>query len=205
MFYTLIAMTTNPIRDETYFTSPATEWQRRYEALRASMVERLPDKAVANRFGYTTGYLRVLRHQFRHGLLDFHEPVPEGSQQRRTVNAEARAKIRTWREQRLSVGEIAELLCEDGTEISVRTVGAGPCRGRLRQAAAPDRHQGRSVPSRGPGSRTGARPSIWPAWKDNPSSAPELAPSSLPLSSPSSACLRWSGQPASPGARPSPR
>jgi hypothetical protein len=122
MFYTLIAMTTNPIRDETYFTSPATEWQRRYEALRASMVERLPDKAVANRFGYTTGYLRVLRHQFRHGLLDFHEPVPEGSQQRRTVNAEARAKIRTWREQRLSVGEIAELLCEDGTEISVRTV-----------------------------------------------------------------------------------
>ena len=57
MFYTLIAMTTNPIRDETYFTSPATEWQRRYEALRASMVERLPDKAVANRFGYTTGYL----------------------------------------------------------------------------------------------------------------------------------------------------
>jgi hypothetical protein len=115
-------MTTNPIRDATYFTSPATEWQRRYEALRASMVERLPDKAVANRFGYTPGYLRVLRHEFRHGLLDFHEPVPEGSQQRRTVNAEARAKIRAWREQRLSVGEIAELLCEDGTEVSVRTV-----------------------------------------------------------------------------------
>jgi hypothetical protein len=86
------------------------------------MVERLPDKAVANRFGYTPGYLRVLRHEFRHGLLDFHEPVPEGSQQRRTVNAEARAKIRAWREQRLSVGEIAELLCEDGTEVSVRTV-----------------------------------------------------------------------------------
>jgi hypothetical protein len=115
-------MTTNPIRDATYFTSPATEWQRRYEALRASMVERLPDKAVANRFGYTPGYLRVLRHEFRHGLLDFHEPVPEGSQQRRTVNAEARAKIRAWREQHLSVGEITELLCEDGTEVSVRTV-----------------------------------------------------------------------------------
>jgi len=115
-------MTTNPIRDATYFTSPATEWQRRYEALRASMVERLPDKAVANRFGYTPGYLRVLRHQFRHGLLDFHEPVPEGAQQRRTVTTETRTKIRAWREQRLSVGEIAELLCEDGTEISVRTV-----------------------------------------------------------------------------------
>jgi integrase len=41
MFYILIAMTTNPIRDETYFTSPATGWQRRYEALRASMVERV--------------------------------------------------------------------------------------------------------------------------------------------------------------------
>jgi hypothetical protein len=86
------------------------------------MVERLPDKAVANRFGYTPGYLRVLRHQFRHGLLDFQEPVPEGAQQRRTVTTETRTKIRAWREQRLSVGEIAELLCDDGTEISVRTV-----------------------------------------------------------------------------------
>jgi hypothetical protein len=71
---------------------------------------------------YTTGYLRVLRHQFRHGLLDFHELVPEAAQQRRSVNAETRAKIRAWREQGLSVGEIAELLCEDGTEVSVRTV-----------------------------------------------------------------------------------
>lgn len=115
-------MNTNIIRDATYFTSPATEWQRRYEALRASMVERLPDKAVANRFGYSSGYLRVLRHQFRHGLLDFHEPVSEGSQRRRTVNTQARAKIRAWREQHLSVGEITELLCEDGTEVSVRTV-----------------------------------------------------------------------------------
>lgn len=115
-------MMTNAIRDSTYFTSPATEWQRRYEALRASMVERLPDKAVGDHFGYSPGYLRVLRHQFRHGLLDFNEPVPEGSQRRRTVNAEMRGKIRAWREQRLSAGEIAELLNEDGTEISVRTV-----------------------------------------------------------------------------------
>jgi len=115
-------MITNEIRDATYFTSPATEWQRRYEALRASMVERLPDKAVADRFGYSPGYLRLLRHQFRHGLLDFHEPVPEGGHQRRTVSAETRAKIRAWREQNLSIGEIAELLSEDGTEISVRTV-----------------------------------------------------------------------------------
>ena len=118
----MIVMIANQVRDASFFTSPAVEWQRRYEALRASMVDRLPDRAVADRFGYSPGYLRVLRHQFRHGQLDFHEPVPEGSLKRRTVNAETRAKIRAWREQRLSAGDIVELLLADGTEVSIRTV-----------------------------------------------------------------------------------
>ena len=118
----MIVMIVNQVRDASFFTSPAVEWQRRYEALRASMVDRLPDRAVADRFGYSPGYLRVLRHQFRHGLLDFHEPVPEGSLKRRAINAETRAKIRAWREQRLSAGDIVELLLADGTEVSIRTV-----------------------------------------------------------------------------------
>jgi transposase len=118
----MIVMIANQVRDATFFTSPAVEWQRRYEAIRASMVDRLPDRAVADRFGYTPGYLRLLRHQFRHGLLDFHEPVPEGSLKRRAIKAETRAKIRAWREQRLSAGDIVELLLADGVEVSIRTV-----------------------------------------------------------------------------------
>jgi hypothetical protein len=110
------------MRDATFFTHPEQDWQRRYEALRASFVDRLPAAAVADRFGYKPGYVRLLRHQFRHGKIDFSEPVPEGKLQRRRVSADTRRKICDWRRQRLSAGEITELLVEDGVKISVSTV-----------------------------------------------------------------------------------
>ncbi|MFQ6093587.1 MAG: transposase [bacterium] len=108
--------------DKTFFLYPVHEWQRRYEALRASFVERLPAKVVAERFGYSPQYIHLLRHQFAHGKIDFSEPMPEGKIQRRRVDAAIRTKICTWREHRLSAGEIAQLLSEEGIEISVRTV-----------------------------------------------------------------------------------
>ena len=110
------------MRNAKFFTQPELEWQRRYEALRASLVDRLPHKVVADKFGYSSGYVRLLRHQFTHGKIDFSEPVPEGKTQRRRVSAETRRKIVEWRGKEISSGQIAELLSEDGVEISVRTV-----------------------------------------------------------------------------------
>ena len=110
------------MRDASFFTQPDVDWQRRYEALRASFVERLPARVVADRFGYSVGYVNLLRHQFRHGKIDFSEPVPEGRAARRRVTADVRRKIIEWRQRRLSAGEITELLSEEGVEISVRTV-----------------------------------------------------------------------------------
>jgi len=107
--------------DATYFTNPAQEWQRRYEALRASFVDRLPAQAVAQRFAYSVAYVHLLRHQFKTGKIDFSEPVPEGSTRYR-VSADTRRKICAWREKELSAGEIAQLLSEDGVDLSVRTV-----------------------------------------------------------------------------------
>jgi len=43
----------NCMRDEKYFLYPLHDWQRRYEALRASFVERLPSKIIAEQFGYS--------------------------------------------------------------------------------------------------------------------------------------------------------
>jgi hypothetical protein len=77
----------NCMRDSSYFTHPVHDWQRRYEALRASFVERLPAKVVADRFGYTVGYVHLLRHQFSSGKIDFSEPVPEGKASRRRINS----------------------------------------------------------------------------------------------------------------------
>ena len=97
----------------TYFTRPKADWQRRYEALRASFVDRLSAKAVANRFDYTPGYINLLRHLFRTGKLDLSEPHPEGKAARYRVSGEVRERIRAWREKLLSAGDIAQLLFED--------------------------------------------------------------------------------------------
>jgi transposase len=110
------------MRDEKFFLHPVHEWQRRYEALRACFVERLPAKIVAERFNYSPSYIPLLRHLFIHEKIDFSEPVPEGKAKRRHVDSKVRSKICNWREHRLSAGEITQLLSEEGIEISVRTV-----------------------------------------------------------------------------------
>ncbi len=110
------------MRDASFFTQPVRDWQRRYEALRASFVDQLPATVVADRFGYSTGYVHLLRHLFKHGKINLAESLPEGKSGRRKVTADARRKIIRWRERRLSAGEIAELLHDDGTDISVSTV-----------------------------------------------------------------------------------
>jgi transposase len=110
------------MRNDKYFLYPIHEWQRRYEALRASFVERQPAKVIAERFGYSVNYVHFLRHQFMHGKIDFSEPVGEGKSNRRRVDSKVRIKICTWRDSRLSAGEICQLLSEEGVEISVRTI-----------------------------------------------------------------------------------
>ncbi len=108
--------------DASYFRLPKADWQRRYETVRASFLDRLPAEAVARRFGYKKGYVYLLRHLFSTGKLDFAEPLPEGRAARRRVSREAREKMCAARRANLSAGEIAELLSEEGVEISVRTV-----------------------------------------------------------------------------------
>lgn len=108
--------------DEKYFLRPTANWQRRYEALRASVVERLPAEAVARRFGFTTSYIYLLRHQFRKGLITFEEPAAPGRTARRRVDRAARQQIRAAREASLCAGEIAQLLHDQGLELSVSTV-----------------------------------------------------------------------------------
>jgi transposase len=110
------------MRDENFFLHPVHEWQRRYEALRASFVDRLPAKVVADRFGYSVTYVNLLRHLFAHEKMDFSEPLPEGKTRRHRIDAATRTKICKWRENRLTAGEITELLSEEGVEVSVRTV-----------------------------------------------------------------------------------
>lgn len=110
------------MNDARYFTHPRQQWQRRYEALRSSFVERLPASVVADRFNYSPTYVNLLRHLFVSGKIDFSEPVPEGLSSRHKVSAQARQKIRQYRDGGMSAGEIAQCLSEEDTDLSVRTV-----------------------------------------------------------------------------------
>lgn len=108
--------------DASFFIHPKADWQRRYEAVRASFVERLGAQAVAQRFGYKRSYVYLLRHLFKTEKLDFAEPTPEGRAARRRVPRVVREKVCSWRKSNLSAGEIVQLLNEENVEISVRTV-----------------------------------------------------------------------------------
>jgi transposase len=111
--------------DRSFFLHPKDSAQRLYEALRASFVDRLPARIVAERFGYSKGYVHLLRHRFKRGLIK----LPFGEEAGRPgrppkLSPEIREKIVTLRKTgRLSAGQIAELVeDQDGVDVSVRTV-----------------------------------------------------------------------------------
>ncbi len=111
--------------DASFFLRPRDPAQRLYEALRASFVERLPARIVAERFGYSKGYVHILRHRFKRGLLK----LPFGKEAGRAgrppkLSSVIREKVVTLRRTgRLSAGQIAELIeDQDGVDVSVRTV-----------------------------------------------------------------------------------
>ncbi len=110
----------DPIR---FFRHPSTAGQSQYEVLRASFLERLPASIVAERFHISPGNVHLLRHRFRRGLITFTfrpEDFPGG---RRGTPAHARARVAELRRERqLSAGQIAEILDDEGIDVSVRTV-----------------------------------------------------------------------------------
>jgi hypothetical protein len=67
-FHAEIPSQAAPLADDPchrFFLQPQTTVQRQYEALRAVIVEGLPQKEVAGRFGYTHDSLRQLLRNFR--------------------------------------------------------------------------------------------------------------------------------------------
>ncbi|MBD3336669.1 MAG: hypothetical protein GF355_14245, partial [Candidatus Eisenbacteria bacterium] len=111
--------------DESFFLRPKNPGQRIYEALRASFVERLPARIVAERYGYSTGYVHLLRHRFKKGELKMPFERDAGRPGRPPkITASIREKILALRTTgRLAAGEIAEIIeDQDGVDLSVRTV-----------------------------------------------------------------------------------
>lgn len=106
-----------------YFRHPQDPGQRQYEALRASFLERLSARVVGQRFEMTPGYVHVLKHRWRNGLLHFTFRPSDVPGARRGTPAKIRSRIVELRRLReLSAGQIAEILADEDAELSVRTV-----------------------------------------------------------------------------------
>ena len=107
-----------------FFLGPEKTLHRQYEVLRACFVEGAPSHEVAQRFGYTPGFVRVLCHQFRHDPAKregFFQDVKHGPQ-----SAPARDRVRdmavAMRKKNLSVYDIQRELAASGHPISINAL-----------------------------------------------------------------------------------
>jgi transposase len=104
------------------FLRPSGATQRRYEALRAYLVDEMPAAEVADRFGYSTASVHQMATMLRTGklrLLAEGKPGPKGP---RKATGRRREQILTLRAAHHSVTEIAEALTAAGTPISAQSV-----------------------------------------------------------------------------------
>jgi transposase-like protein len=105
------------------FAQPAQVNQRRYEALRAYVLDGAPLAQAADRFGYSPSALASLARDFRAGNLAlFAEPGKPGRKSAPRKDA-ARSTVIELRRQGLSVHEISARLAAAGTPLNRTGVG----------------------------------------------------------------------------------
>jgi hypothetical protein len=100
-----------------FFAVPADPTQRRYEALRAYLLEGVPGPVAAARFGYSTETLASMVRDFRAGRRDFFV-TPRPGPKTAPAKEAARARIIELRQLGRSAYEIAEVLAAEGTPLN---------------------------------------------------------------------------------------
>jgi transposase len=104
-----------------FFLTPAEPAQRRYEALRAYLVEGKPAEVAGAAFGYSKATMYQMAAELRAGkarLFCSSKPGPKGARQTVTL----RERVLELRAQDRSVKEIADTLGAEGTPISHQSV-----------------------------------------------------------------------------------
>lgn len=104
------------------FLNPSDTTQRRYEALRAYLVDERPAAEVADRFGYSTASVHQMATLLRTGkihLLTTGKPGPKGP---RKATGALRERVLQLRADDRSVTEIAATLTAEGMPISAQSV-----------------------------------------------------------------------------------
>jgi hypothetical protein len=100
-----------------FFLRPEDPTHRRYEALRAYLMDGLPATEVADRFGYTPGAVQSLVRDFRGGQREFFRSGTPGPKSAPAKDA-ARERILQLRAAGHSIDEIRAVLAEEGTPLN---------------------------------------------------------------------------------------
>jgi len=104
-----------------YFTEPAGPAQRRYEALRAYLLDEMPAAEVADRFGYSTASIHQMATLLRKGRLALFAGTRPGPKGPRKATGTLRARVLELRAAGHSVTEIAAALTREGLPVSAQT------------------------------------------------------------------------------------
>jgi len=113
----------SPLLTKDFFLQPQDPMQRRYEALRALMVEQQGPEGVAQRFGYSIHTLRALmRNAQKEALPPFFLPLKQGPKAPRQTTIQLKDRIVDLRKRNYSIEEIRETLLRQGEEISNKTI-----------------------------------------------------------------------------------
>jgi hypothetical protein len=100
-----------------FFAAPQSPTQRRYEALRAYLLEGVPGPVVAARFGYSAKTLASMVRDFRAGDHEFFVQRRPGPKSAPAKDA-ARARIVELRQAGRSAYEISAVLAAEGTPLN---------------------------------------------------------------------------------------
>src|SRR5580693_3259063 len=104
-----------------FFSSPGEPAQRRYEALRAYLLEGESAEGAGARFGYSKATMYQMAAELRAGRSAFFassKPGPRGPRKTATL----RERVLSLRAEDRSVKEIADTLSAEGTPISHQSV-----------------------------------------------------------------------------------
>lgn len=105
--------------DKKFFLAPQKPMQKRYEALRASFVDQLPDPEVAEKFGYTYFSFKSMKRDCKSWTIDqFFKELQKGTKGEKKKTTAAKDKIIELRKKNYSVIEIKEKLAKEGIELS---------------------------------------------------------------------------------------
>jgi hypothetical protein len=119
--------TSNSLSDSQatqFFLAPDPTRQRQYEALRAYFLDNGSAADVAARFGYATGALRSLCHQFRHdpGLRASFFQTPRPGPRHAPARDRVRELVVAMRKRNLSVYDIQRELAAAGHTLSINSL-----------------------------------------------------------------------------------